>query len=224
MNIFYIISLLAKSVALHMSETKEGNVNCEIMISYFMKKYLGPYGDIIERYTILFYGSDFIWVDIIAIVMINFVLQQNFINGKAKKYLQEVEDPSRCMVRMLTNYGFTNLYNDIVKEKLHRFKYLTKFIESYFKYKIDSEKFILLKANLKEELGSLKGLADKYLNKFRLAGFQLAISVKDNIYSVDHKKLRSFFFRNFSTKMMKSGIYLRNYILAINIVLMLAIF
>jgi hypothetical protein len=133
--------------------------------------------------------------------------------GKTSNFLVQYEDPSKCLVRIITNSSFSNVFKEIVNKKVLLLKETAKYMEHHFKERISSENMSRLKLEVTRVIVKANILSGVYLGKFTLQAMHLCVAMKNDIYWATEKKLSSFFYRNFSTKMKKSGIFLRNWII-----------
>lgn len=143
--------------------------------------------------------------------------------GKTTNFLAQYEDPSKCLVRIITNSSFSNVFKEIVSKRILVLKETAKYMEYHFKEKISSENMSRLKLEVTRVIVKANMLSSVYLDKFTLQAMHLCVAMKNDIYWVTEKKLSSFFYRNFSTKMKKSGMFLRNWIILINFIMLLGI-
>jgi hypothetical protein len=102
--------------------------------------------------------------------------------GKTTNFLSQFEDPSKCLVRIITNSSFSNVFKEIVNKKILLLKETAKYMEHHFKDKISSENMSRLKLEVTRVIVKANMLSGVYLSKFTLQAMHLCVAMKNDIY------------------------------------------
>lgn len=146
----------------------------------------------------LFGAEGYVWDMVSLLIIINLLHIQNSI-GMGKKYISTLEDPAKCMIRIIVNDSFVRLYDKAILRSQTILLLTTIYLEDRFSKLMTTENLKRLKLEFARHIIKTNLIVKEWRNKFEYQAKLLTVAVSQDVFTnITKQESMSFLRRNFS--------------------------